>query len=262
MKNTDWIRLLIQKQVTTLLCCLAFLPVMLCAQSAPSEQDQFVAEQRALGQELQALQAQGATPQQMEAWHKKNAARFAAQQQRAMDMAADSALQPAPVMGQANIPANASGTLKDFLATQAEMANARAQIHNQLLNGLPAEVTPEQISQMQQSETKLFEQQQGANLKLQAQRAQALAEESARQPLPVPPPLSLSPDTTPQMAAFLTARDQLMRDQIQLHNQYLTATPAVRDAAMEQWRKQNASRFQQMQTLSQNLSQTNSTPQN
>jgi hypothetical protein len=117
------------------------------------------------------------------------------------------------------------------------MANARAQIHNQLLNALPLEVNDAQISQMQQSEVQLFQQQQGANVQLQAQRAQTLANESAQQPLPVPPPLVIPPGSTPQMVAFLTLRDQLMRWQIQLQNQYVTAAPAVRDVALQQWQQ-------------------------
>ena len=169
-------------------------------------------------------------------------------------MAADSALEPQPLPGPPNIPANASSTAKDFLTTRAALANARAQIHNQLLNALPMEVSDVQISQMQQSEGQLFQQQQGANLQLQAQRAQTLANESARQPMPVPPPLSIPPGSSPQMVAFLTARDQLMRDQITFSNQYVAATPAVREAAMEQWTQQNASRVQQVQALAQTLS--------
>jgi hypothetical protein len=86
-------------------------------------------------------------------------------------------------------------------------------------------------------------------LKLQAQRAQTLANESARQPLPVPPPLSIPPGSSPQMAAFLTFRDQLIREQITFSNQYVTATPDVRHAAVVQWMQQNASRFQQVQAL-------------
>jgi hypothetical protein len=45
-----------------------------------------------------------------------------------------------------------------------------------------------------------------------------------------------------------------MRAQIQLQNQYVTATPAVRDAALQQWQQQNDALFQQLQQLAQNLS--------
>jgi hypothetical protein len=50
-----------------------------------------------------------------------------------------------------------------------------------------------------------------------------------------------------------------MRAQITFSNQYVTATPAVREAAMAQWMQQNASQFQQLQALAQNLSQASAT---
>ena len=205
-----------------------------------------------------ALAKSGAAPSQLQAWREKNAARLAAQQQRAQDLAATAALQPQPVVDQPNIPPGASPTLKDFLTTQAVLAKARAQIHNQLLDSLPEEVSDAQLDQMQQSEATLFRQQHAADLQLQQQRAQALAEESARQPMPVPPPLVIPPGTSQQLTAFLTAKDQLMRDQISFSNQYTSATPQVRSAALQQWREQNAGRFQQVQALAQGLSQTGS----
>jgi hypothetical protein len=222
----------------------------------------FQQEQQVLAQSFSAMLTLNPTPQQMEAWQQQNAAALANQQQLALDMADESALEPMPVMTQPNIPADASPTLQAFLTTQAALVNAGAQIHNQLLNALPLDVSEEQISQMQQSEDQLFQQQQGATIQLQAQQAQALANESARQPLPVPPPLVIAPGSTSQLAAFLTLRDQLMRAQIQLQNQYVTADPSVRDAALQQWRQQNDALFQQLQQLAQNLSATTSTPQN
>jgi hypothetical protein len=221
---------------------------------AQSTLQTFQQEQQALVESLNALLAQGATSQQLQAWQQQNATSLAAQQQLALDMAADSALEPEPLGGPANIPANASSTLAAFLTTQAALANARAQIHNGLLNALPLEVSEEQISQMRQSEEQLFQQQQGANVQLQGQRAQTLAAESAQQPVPLPPPLALPQGVSSPMAAFLTARDQLMRDQITFSNQYVTATAAARDAALQQWMEQNAGRFQQLQQLAQNLS--------
>lgn len=218
----------------------------------------FQTEQQTLAKSFNALLTLSPTQQQLQAWQQQNAIALANQQQLALNMAAESALEPQPLPGAPNIPANASSTLRDLLTTQAALANARAQIHNQLLNALPLEVSDAQLSQMQQSEEQLFQQQQGANLQLQAQRAQILANESAQQPMPIPPPLSIPPGSNPQMTAFLTAWDQLMRDQITFSNQYVTATSAVRDAALQQWQKQSATRFQQLQQLGQNLSPTSS----
>lgn len=208
----------------------------------------------ALMQEEAALVAKGATPAQIEAWHQQNAARFAVQQQRAQDMAAQSSLEPMSAPGGPNIPANASQTLKDFLSTQVVLANARAQIHNQLLDAMPLDVTAEQISQMEQQARQLFEQQYGAQLQQQAQRAQTLAKESAPVAMPMPPPLQIPANATPQLAAYLTACDQLMREEIQVRNQHANAASSVTQAAVQQWRQQNAARFQQLQQLAQNLS--------
>jgi len=96
-------------------------------------------EQQALSTELSALFSQGATQQQIEAWQTQNAPRFAAQQALAQQMAAESALQPMPDMGQPNIQANASPTMQAFLTNQAALVKA-APNHNQLLSVLPAEV--------------------------------------------------------------------------------------------------------------------------
>jgi hypothetical protein len=214
----------------------------------------FLQEQQSLAQTEQALVAQGATEQQIQAWRTQNAGRLEAQQQRAQDMAAESAVESMPVGVQPNIPANASPPLKDFMTTQAALGNARAQIHNQLLRAMPGDVTEEQIGEMQQKEEQLFQQQYAEDLKVQAQRAQALAQESAGQPQPVPGAPNIPSDASPQLKALLLARYQLMHDQIVFSNQYAGATPASRDATLEQWHRQNASRFQQLQTLAQNLS--------
>jgi hypothetical protein len=155
--------------------------------ASPISQEQatlqaFQQEQAALAQEQQALVAQGATHQQLTAWRQQNAAQFAAQQQRAEIMSAISALQPMQTNHQPNIPANASQTLKDYLTSQAALANARAQIHNQLVQQITASgqsLTLAQISQMEQQQMQLFRQQNAAVLQLQAQRVQTLANEAA-----------------------------------------------------------------------------------
>jgi hypothetical protein len=232
------------------------------SQTSPSTLLTFQQNQQALSQSFNALLSLNPTPQQIQAWRQQNATALANQQQFALNMAAESAVQPMAATVRFNIPANASQTMKDFLTTQASMANTRAQIHNQLLNALPAEVSEAQISQTQLSEVQTFHQQQGANLQLQAQRAQTLASESARRPKRLPPPLMIPAGATPQLRALLTARDQLMRDQINFSNQYVNATPAARQAALAQWMQQNAGRIQQMQQSARNLSAATTTTQN
>jgi len=214
----------------------------------------FIREQRELARARQSLVAQGATRQQLQAWQQQNAGAFQALQQMAQSLAATSALQPAPANHQANIPPNASPTLRDFLTTRAALANARAQIHNQLLAALPSGATQEQIQAMRQQAQQMFRQQCAGDLQLQAQRVQILGAASASQPVPVPGPAVIPPNASPQLRAFLTARNTLATERAQLWNQYLNAAPAARQAAIEQWRQQNAARFQQLSQLAKDLS--------
>jgi hypothetical protein len=214
---------------------------------------------------MQTLVAQGATSQQLAAWRQQNAALFAAQQQRTEAISAATALQPMPTNRQPIIPANASQTLTDFLTAQAMLANARAQIHNQIVQQITASgqsVTSVQISQMAQQEMQLFQQQHAADLQLQAQRLQTLANESAQTPLPTPPPLLLSPNVSPQLQALLTTKYQLMQERMQLQNQYANAAPSVQQAAMQQWQQLNAGTIRQLQQQAQNLSPAATTTQN
>lgn len=192
--------------------------------------------------ERRALIAQGATAEQLAAWRQQNAARFSAQVQRANDMAAVSnaaaAVQPRPMITQVTVPEGASQEMADFLTTQADLQNRRAQLHNAQ--------TPNAAA--------VFQQQNSVEIAAQQQRAQDLGTQAASQPRPVPPPLVIPANTPPQLAAFLTLRDQLMRERIALWNQNLHATPEARQAALAQWQQQNASRLTQLQTSAVNLS--------
>jgi len=214
-------------------------------------------ELQALAQERRSLVEQGATQQQLEAWQQQNAAQFQALQQFAQALAVASALQPMPVPTRVIIPANASSTLRDFMMTRASLANARAQIHNQLLQALPSGASQEQVRAMRQRAEKIFQQQHAADLQLQGQRAQALAAEAAPQPRSVPK-LVIPPGATPELQAYLAAENALASDRAQLWNQYLTADPATRQAARQQWQQQNASRLEQLSQLAQDLSNSTS----
>ena len=221
----------------------------------------YLQQQDTLSQQERALKAQGATQAQLLAWRQQNASLFAAQQQFAEAMGTTAALQLRPTNTQPNIPAAASQTLSDFLTTQAALGNAHAQIHNQIVQQAAASgqsLTLAQISQMEQQQEQLFQQQHDSDLQLQVQRAQTLASVSAQAALPVPGSSVVPPNASPQLAAFLTARDQLAHDEIQFRNQYVTATAAVRDAAIQQWHQQNLARFQQLQHLAQSLASVNS----
>ena len=128
-------------------------------------------------------------------------------------------------------------------------------LHNQWAQSLPTDATADEIIERQQAEAALFMQQHAAELTSQSQTAQALAQESAGGVSPLPPPLQIPAGATPQMTAYLVVRDQLIRADLQVQNQYAAAAPAVRQAALQRWQQQNAGLFQQLQQLAQALSQ-------
>jgi hypothetical protein len=201
-------------------------------------------QRMALMQARQSLAAQGATPQQLLAWDQQNAGKFAALLQQTQALAAATPSQPLPTTTDVQIPDGATQQMSDFLTTRADLANRYAQLYNQQLQAGSGNSATANV-------TTLFQQQNAAEIQAQQQRVQVIAAQAAQQPLTMPPPLSLPPNVSPGLAAFLKARDQLKRDRIALSNQYLTATPAVRAAALQQWDQQNVSRMQQ---LAQNLS--------
>ena len=185
-------------------------------------------------------------------------ARFTAQQQRAAQIAAASAAQPAPMVTSVSLfPEGASGELKRFSHhTQADLYNRNAQLHNQQLS------TASSSNQSQASSVNLpaaasgqdaYTQQNGPELQAQSQRFQTVAAQVPAQPLSMPPPLVIPANVSPALKTFLTQKDQLMREQIQLWNQYATASPAVRNAAIQQWQQQNAPRLNQLKQQAQNL---------
>jgi len=141
------------------------------------------------------------------------------------------------------IPPNATPELKEFLENRATLTQKMGALRQ-------ANPTGGQ-NVMQQ-----FREQNKDLLARQQQLAQILSQQQARNPLPEPPPLQIPPNATPQMRDYLTARDQLMRDQVAFMNQHRTDEPAARQAAMQQWRQQNATRFQQLQQQAQGLAQT------
>jgi hypothetical protein len=158
---------------------------------------------------------------------------------------------------QPNIPADASPTLKDLLNTRAALANSHVQIHNQLVQQASSGtgLTFAQLGTMEQKETQLFQQQNAALLTLQAQRVQALAPTAIVPTRTARASAAIPGNATSQMAAFLTTRNQLRQSLIQLRIQYASSSPAVRNAALQQWHQQNAGQFTQLQQQAQTLSQ-------
>jgi hypothetical protein len=218
-----------------------------------------------LGQEQRALVASGATAQQIQAWRQQNTARFEAQAQRLQTLALASYSTLRVTNRQPNIPANASQTLKNYLTTRMALANARALIHNRMVQQAAvsgSSLSSSQASQMREQENKLFQQQNAAQLILQGQRMQTLVTESAAVARPVPNVVVIPPNTSPQLAAYMTTRNQLRRERAEISNQYATATPSVRAAALQAWSKQNAGQIQQLQQQAQSLAGVSSTTEN
>jgi hypothetical protein len=140
-------------------------------------------------------------------------------------------------------PPNASPEMKEFLKNQATLAQKMQEARGPGANGT---LTPQAFA--------LFRQQNADLLKRQSQLAQIIAQQQqAGGTLATPPPVQIPVGASPQMQTYLTARDKLMRDQIDFMNQHKNDDLATRQAAMEQWRKQNASRIQQLQQLAQLL---------
>jgi len=147
-----------------------------------------------------------------------------------------------PLILPASVPADASPEMKEFMQNRATLMQKMTELHkqNSSTNGAP---DPKIFAQ--------FQQENAALLQRQKELAQTIGQQQAKNPLPAPPPLQIPPDASPQMQAYLTARDQLMREQIAFMNQHRTDDSAMRQAAMQQWRQQNATRFQQLQQLAQ-----------
>jgi hypothetical protein len=207
----------------------------------------FQQQQQLIAEAFSALMLQGPTPQQIAAWQHENAAVFADQQQRGAALGTFSSAQPLVYINEVNIPADATPEMRDFLTVRANLYNSYAQLHNQAVSNSGGTTVSESDVQA------AYQAQNAADIKAQARRAQDLAAQSASQPLPVPPPLVILSSASPTMQAFLALRDQLMRQRIAPWNQYVGASTADRDAAIQQWQQQNVTQFQQLQRLAQQL---------
>ena len=152
---------------------------------------------------------------------------------------------PMPFLAGAGIPANASPEMKEFLQNRQTLMQKMAELRQQNPGAAPQDLQ----ARFRQENAALFQRQQ--------ELAQKMGQQSSHNVLAAPPPLQIPPNASPQMKDYLTARDQLMRDQVAFMNQHRTDDPPARQAAMQQWRQQNATRFQQMQQLAQALAKTN-----
>ena len=139
-----------------------------------------------------------------------------------------------------------SPEMKEFSENRAVLNAKMTELRNQ------GALTPQAIAEFQKQNADL--------LKRQRDLAKIIAEQNAKNPISTPAPLQIPANASPQMKTFLTEQDQLMRDQIAFMNLHRQEDPTVRQAAVLQWRQQNASRFQQLQKDSQALQQASAKP--
>jgi hypothetical protein len=140
-------------------------------------------------------------------------------------------------------PANVTPEMAEFRQHQEKLAQSYGQMHG--TNGAPNNAQA----------LARFQQENAALLQRQHELAQTISQQQARNPLAEPPPLQIPPNATAQQKTYLTARDQLQRDQVAFLNQHKSDDPATRQAAMQQWRQQNSARIKQLQSMSQSLAQ-------
>ena len=144
-----------------------------------------------------------------------------------------------------SFPADASSEMKEFLQNRAILIQKSAELRRSNPNGPP---DAQKLAQYERDNAALFQR--------QKELSQILSQQQATSLPTTPAPLQMPLNASPQLQAYLTARDQLMRDQIAFINLHRTDDPATRQAAMREWREQNATRFQQLQQEAQALTQT------
>jgi len=146
------------------------------------------------------------------------------------------------------IQANASTQLQAYLTARDSLMRDEIAFTNQHLN----DDAVTKAAALQQWRT-----QNATRIQNIQQLGQTLSDQQAKTLSPIPPPLQLPPNASPQLQAYLTARDQLARDEIAFTNQHLSDAPAVKEAAIQQWKTQNATRIQNLQQLAQAVSTSN-----
>ena len=222
----------------------------------------YLQDEESLAQSLQSLISKNATPGQFLAWSFKNSRQIQACRELGQTLAMTAALQPRPLSAEAQTPATGSGVLDAYLATQASLETARAELHNQLLQSLPPGASWQQLLDMQQSEAQQFRQQHAADLQLQFQRASSISAAQAAQPLPVPALTTMTPDVSPENKAFLAAANAFIAGRNQVWNQTINEDPATRAAAMQQWRQKNGALISHVRQAFQTLPTTTQQQQN
>lgn len=216
-----------------------------------SDAEEAIRQQQAeLSSQLSSLMTKGEMGDKLAAWQQESAAKFSIQVQRAE--ALSSAHTPLmPLITEVNVPEGASPDLTSLMLLKADLGNRAMQLHAQL----QASAALGDGSSLQNEGT-FFKKQNAAELEQMQEISKGMAEQVPSGRAPEPGPVVVPDNATPQLKAFLIFKNQLMREQAQLYNQFLTAEPLDRDAIMRQWTQQNSARFSQLQEMAKSLAQT------
>jgi hypothetical protein len=229
--------------------------------ASTSDLETILQQRRALFLQERALRAQGDNQQALQAWYRQHATELAAVNQK---LKAWSEAQPQPSVKTSTytpVLAGATPEMNEFLANRTQLINSRRQSSNTSDSTIQTRI--DSTSMSRNIAIKQGQQQNGALLNRQQELASIISQQQEQIAMKNPSATPIFPsNASPQLKAFLTARNQLTRGLIQTRNQYASADPKTRKAAMKQWRQQNAALFQQLQQQEQALAQSNPSVQN
>lgn len=205
----------------------------------PSTSDEaFIAERRALASEMSKLVESGASREKIDAWQKENAGRQAAVQEAAIAWSARQRPPELPLTKEVRLPSGASQAVEDFLVSRVQLNNSRVV----LLNGL-RDATDEQ----RQQALEVWRKQNTAATEASRQLGETVSEEQPSKEMVVPDPAPVRPGTPPELKAFLTQCRGLMKERAEFLNELRSASPEVRQQALENWNTDTSDRLQPVQ---------------
>jgi len=214
--------------------------------NASPELTEFLQNRATLAAKLAKFNSQstgGSNSQTLTQFQQQNDGLLARQNQLALIISQQQQPNALPSPPALSVPPNAPPEMKEFLQNRATLAAKMAQFSSQNVGGSNSQTLTQ------------FQQQNAGLLARQNQLAQIISQQRNPNPLPQPPPLQIPPNASPQLQAFLKTRDQLVRGQATVMNQHRSDDPATQEAALAQWRQQNAALIQQFQQEAQAMTQ-------
>ena len=214
-------------------------------------------ERRFLDKSEQALIAQGATDAQLDAWEIQNTHQFHELALKADLFSAYGHFIPLEIAVEIAIPDDATAEMEDFLIAKATVRNGYAQIHNQLAQEAGSTITVKAALALQDKQEVLFQKPWSEATQQLAVKAKVVADQSAHDRWEIPPPAVIPPGMDSQRAALLSVRSQIARGEALIHNANCRGSRDELEAAMQQWKQQNANLYQQRTALAQALAKIN-----